>query len=160
MNYEVLGFIFGDGCWHTASDRMTWVYATPKLDDEVVSLIEDVFCDEFAYDRDGKWLVKIPLGSVYANAFAGRIEDRLIPDWIMQLPKEDMRKFLRGLLSANGSNLAKYRKIQLVSINKEMLQQVQQMLMLFGIKAKLWVHDKSQDVEFSNGVYACKNHIT
>lgn len=156
VNYEVLGFIFGDGCWHTASNRMTWVYATPKLDDEVASLIEDVFCDEFAYDRDGKWFIKVPLGSVYANAFTGRIEDRLIPDWIMQLPKEDMRKFLRGLLSANGSNLAKYRKIQLVSINKEMLQQVQQMLMLFGIKAKLWVHDKSQDVEFSNGVYACK----
>lgn len=56
--------------------------------------------------------------------------------------KNEMKQFIRGIFSANGCNL-KNTKIQLVSINKNMLKQIQSMLMLFGIKAKLWVHNKN-----------------
>ncbi len=154
-DYRILGFELGDGNYHKASKRMKYIYATPDKDDEVVSIIERVFDDKFYVTNDNKKMINIPSNSVYANAFVGKINDRVIPDWVLQLPKKRMQEFLSGLFSANGSNLKKYHKIQLVSSNNGMLAQVQQMLLLFGIKAKLWVHNKSHDVKFSNGTFTC-----
>lgn len=156
-DYRILGFELGDGNFHKASDRMKYIYITPEKDIEVQYIIEKEFNDTFYKSRDGsKNLINIPYGTIYANTFTGKIENRMIPDWILQLPKEEMKLFLQGLFSANGCNLKKYRKIQLVSINKEMLQQVQQMLLMFGIKSKLWYHNKKHEVEFRNGIYECK----
>lgn len=160
INYEVLGFEFGDGSYHKASKRMKYVYANPEKDKEVIQIIESVFNDKFKPKDINKTninhYINIPYGTVYANAFDGTIENRMIPDWIMKLPKKEMKDFLRGLFSANGSNLKRYNKIQLVSINTEMLKQVQQMLLLFGIKPKLWYHNKRKNVKFNNGEYTCK----
>ncbi len=158
-DYRILGFELGDGNFHKASNRMKYIYATPEKDEEVKQIIEKEFNDKFyraVTDSNGKDVINIPYGTVYANTFVGKIENRIIPDWILQLPKKEMKLFLQGLFSANGCNLKKYRKIQLVSINKEMLQQVQQMLLLFGIKSKLWYHNKKQEIEFRNGIYECK----
>lgn len=153
-NYNVLGFEFGGGAYHIASGRMKYIYVTRDLDNQVIEMIEKEFNNEF-YD-DGRLTINIPYGTIYADAFVGGIGSRMIPDWIMALPKKEMAGFIRGLISANGTNLEKYRKIQLVSINKRMLQQAQQMLLLFGIKSKLWVHNKEHEVEFPNGTYTCK----
>jgi ribonucleoside-diphosphate reductase alpha chain len=155
IDYKILGFILGDGGWHAKSNRMNLLYITPGADEDVEQYIASVTGWEFDW-VNGKYVCKIPYGTPYANVFKGHIADRLIPDWIMQLPKREMADFLCGLFSANGTNLHKYDRIQLVSINKDMLQQVQQMLLLFGIKAKLWYHNKEHDIEFSNGVYTCK----
>jgi ribonucleoside-diphosphate reductase alpha chain len=154
VDYRVLGFELGDGGYHKASNRMKYIYATPDKDQEVISILEKEFNEKF--DSDQKYCIKIPQGTVYANAFKYKIDDRIIPDWILQLPKKEMKDFLKGLFSANGTNLKEYRRIQLVSINKEMLQQIQQMLLLFGIKSKLWYHSKEHEVQFSNGSYVCK----
>jgi ribonucleoside-diphosphate reductase alpha chain len=155
-NYEVLGFEFGDGNYHKASGRMKYIYVTEDKDIEVQTLIEKEFDDKFYRNSHDGLMINIPYGTIYASAFEDKIENRLIPDWIMQLSKAEMAYFLRGLFSANGCNLKKYHRITLVSVNKDMLKQVQQMLLLFGIKAKLWYHSKKQDIEFSNGVYECK----
>ena len=160
INYEVLGFEFGDGTFHKASDRMKYIFANPEKDAEVIKLIENEFKDSF-YPANKKkaqinHIINIPYGTVYANAFYDKIENRLVPDWIMTLPKNEMRAFLKGLFSANGCNLKDHHRIQLVSINVEMLKQIQQMLLMFGIKGKLWYHNKKDDIEFDNGVYTCK----
>jgi ribonucleoside-diphosphate reductase alpha chain len=155
IDYRILGFLLGDGGYHKGSGRMKYIYATPEKDKEVISIIEKEFDDSF-YVQNGKTVINIPYGTAYADTFNGRIENRLIPDWVLQLPRKEMKYFLQGLFSANGCNLKKYRKIQLGSINKEMLLQVQQMLLLFGIKAKLWYHTKEHQNEFRNGVYTCK----
>lgn len=155
VNYQILGFELGDGCFHKASNRMKYIYATPDKDQQIIDLIENEFNDSF-YPQGGKLTVNIPNDTIYADAFSNKIERRMIPDWMLTLPKKEMSYFLKGLFSANGCNLKKYHKIQLVSINKEMLQQIQQMLLLFGIKAKLWYHNKQHDVSFINGVYTCK----
>lgn len=155
VNYEILGFEFGDGIYHKASGRMKYIYATKDLDDQVINIIEKEFNDQF-YDNGQQLIINIPYGTIYAEAFYGDVSSRMIPDWILQLPKKEMADFIRGLMSANGCNLEKYHKIQLVSANKKMLQQVQQMLLLFGIKSKLWVHNKEHDVEFVNGTYKYK----
>ncbi len=154
-DYRVLGFEFGDGTYHKASKRMKYIYVTLEKDNEVKSLIEKVFGYKFGcYGKD--YIIEVPYGSIYAYAFSGSIPERLIPDWIFRLPPKEMSDFLRGLFSANGTHLPKYRRVQLVSCNKEMLKQVQQMLLLFGIKAKLWYHNKETQVQFKNGKYTCK----
>ncbi|WP_178023049.1 LAGLIDADG family homing endonuclease [uncultured Paenibacillus sp.] len=155
VDYRVLGFILGDGGWHKASKRMNLVYATPDKDAEVIDIVEKALGTEFS-EEYGKFVARIPYGTIYADTFKGRIDERDIPDWIMQLPKPQMADFLKGLFSANGANLKKYNKIQLVSVNKEMLLKVQQMLLLFGIKGKLWYHNKEHVVEFANGEYTCR----
>ncbi len=159
-NYEILGFEFGGGSYHKASKRMKYIYVNPQKDKEIIEIIEREFNEKSYPARTKKpdvaHIIKIPYGGIYANAFVDKLENRMIPDWIMQLPKDKMRNFLRGLFSANGTNLKKYRKIQLVSVNTEMLKQVQQMLLMFGIKGKLWYHNKKQKIEFSNGTYTCK----
>ncbi len=156
-NFEVLGFEFGDGNYHKASSRMKYIYFTPEKDQEVADIISKEFNDVPEFDSTGKrYFIKIPYGTVYAGAFSGILPERMIPDWIMQLPKNEMKLFIRGLFSANGCNLKKYNKIQLVSSNKEMLKQVQMMLLAFGIKGKLWWHNKSCMNTFSNGNYVSK----
>jgi len=159
-NYEVLGFEFGDGTYHKASNRMKYIYGNPEKDKEAIQLIESVLHESFE-PKDTKkpdidHVIKIPRGTIYANAFYDKIENRMIPDWIMKLPKNEMKSFLKGLFSANGTNLKEHHRIQLVSINAEMLKQVQQMLLMFGIKGKLWYHNKEKNIEFSNGEYTCK----
>lgn len=156
-NYEVLGFEFGDGNYHKASNRMKYIYFTPEKDAEVIDIVSREFRASPEFDSSGKkYSIKIPNNTLYASAFVGTLPERMIPDWIMRLPKDDMRLFIRGLFSANGCNLKKYNKIQLVSANRYMLQQVQMMLLAFGIKAKLWYHNEESTAHFSNGDYICK----
>lgn len=154
-NYEILGFEFGDGTFHKASNYVKYIYITDGKDDEVKDIIEREFNNKFYIESDGKHTINIPIGSVYSKLFTEIVNKRMIPDWIMTLPKKQMLSFIRGLFSANGTNLKKYNKIQLVSSNKIMLQQIQQMLSLFGIKAKIWVHNKEHNVIFPNGEYTC-----
>ncbi|MFA5559304.1 MAG: LAGLIDADG family homing endonuclease [Methanofastidiosum sp.] len=160
INYEVLGFEFGDGSYHKASKRMKYIHVNPKDDIEVIQLIEKLFNEKAEPQHSNKpdiaHIIKIPYGTIYADAFHDKLENRMIPDWIMKLPKNEMKSFLKGLFSANGTNLKDYRKIQLVSVNAEMLKQIQQMLLMFGIKGKLWYHSKQNNIEFSNGEYICK----
>lgn len=156
IDYEVAGFLFGDGSYHGASRYVKYVYFTPDKDCEVINKFKEQINSDIYKTNDNKLMMSIPKDSVYSTLFTTKIEYRNIPDWIMALPKPEMKLFLRGLFSANGCNLSEYSKIQLVSINKPMLQQVQQMLAIIGIKAKLWVHNKSQDVNFTNGKYTCK----
>lgn len=155
VDYRVLGFLLGDGEWDTASNRINRIFVTPGKDQEVIDIIEKEFGWSFKWENE-KYQISVPINTPYADTFEGKIETRDIPDWILQLPKKEMSDFLCGLFSANGTNLKKYSKVQLVSINKKMLLKVQQMLLLFGIKAKLWYHNKSQDIQFSNGTYTCK----
>ncbi len=156
IDYEMAGFLFGDGSYHIASGYVKYVYFTPIKDQVIIDKFKATIGGEPYQQGRNKLMMNIPINSIYSTLYKTRIEYRGIPDWIMTLPKENMRSFIRGLFSANGCNLSKYSKIQLVSINKSMLQQIQQMLTLFGIKAKLWVHNKSTDIEFSNGIYNCK----
>jgi len=155
VNYEILGFEFGDGTFHKASNRVKYIYITDGKDDEVKNIIEHEFDDKFYIEADTKHTINVPINTIYANLFTSIVNNRMIPDWIMTLPKKQMSLFLRGLFSANGTNLKNYNKIQLVSSNKAMLQQVQQMLSLFGIKAKIWIHNKEHNVIFPNGEYIC-----
>jgi len=160
VNYKVLGFEFGDATFHKASNRMKYIFANPEKDKEAMILIEKELGEKFyakdSNKQDINHVLNIPYGTVYANAFYDKIDDRMIPDWIMTLPKNEMKDFLIGLFSANGCNLKEHHRIQLVSINTEMLKQVQQMLLMFGVKGKLWYHNKKNDIEFSNGTYTCK----
>ncbi len=77
-----------------------------------------------------------------------------IPDWIMQLPKQEMKDFLKGLFCKLGVDLEIYREIVLgFIVNTDMLKQIQQMLLLFGIKGRLLTYKQSSDIVISGHSY-------
>ena len=160
IDYEILGFEFGDGGYHKKSKRMEYIYCTPEKDKEIIAKIESLFSDKFKPKTKSNptihYVINIPYRSVYANAFIGKIENRNIPDFIFALPKKQLRDFIRGLFSANGCNLIQHHRVNIVSINKKMLEDLQELLLLFGIKCRLREHSPNKSIKFQNGYYNCK----
>ena len=90
MNYEVVGFIFGDGSYHKASKRVKYVYVTPYKDDEVETILTSELKSQ-SYLTSCHKIINIPLDSLYTQLFTETILTRMIPEWIMTLPKSKMR---------------------------------------------------------------------
>jgi ribonucleotide reductase alpha subunit len=82
----------------------------------------------------------------------GHINERRIPDRYMRGDAASAG-FLRGLYSANGSVCGNRVTLKLVS--RKLREQVQLLLSALGIRS-YFTTNKSKDVEFSNGVYTCK----
>jgi ribonucleoside-diphosphate reductase alpha chain len=79
----------------------------------------------------------------YAEA-AGLVDEKLqVPDAVMRGSEEMARGFLRALFSADGSvqgNVEKGVSVRLTSTSTELLQDVQQLLLNFGVFSKLYDH--------------------
>lgn len=66
----------------------------------------------------------------------GILHGGTIPDWILCLPKPQVHEFLQGYFYC--ANFHKeLNRYELITKNKEMLQQFQSLFLLFGIKARL-----------------------
>jgi ribonucleoside-diphosphate reductase alpha chain len=73
---------------------------------------------------------------------AGLVEEKLqVPDAVMRGSEEMARGFLQALFSADGSvqgNVEKGVSVRLASVDNDFLQEVQQLLLNFGIASKLY----------------------
>lgn len=78
---------------------------------------------------------------------------RRIPDRFLFGCREKVRAFLRGLYSANGSVVA--NRVTLKASSFQIISDVQKMLSSLGIRS-YYTTNPPHDVEFDNGVYACK----
>lgn len=79
--------------------------------------------------------------------------ERQVPDRFFYGSELTVRAFLRGLYSANGSVVAD--RVTLKASSFSVIDRVQQMLSSLGIRS-YYTMNKSKEVEFSNGVYRCK----
>lgn len=79
--------------------------------------------------------------------------DRTIPDRFFYATERAKRSFLRGLYSANGSVVDD--RVTLKATSFAVITRAQAMLSSLGI-ASYYTTNPAKDVEFSNGVYACK----
>lgn len=79
--------------------------------------------------------------------------NRRVPERYITASPRVVRSFLRGLYSANGSICG--NRITLKSASRGLIEDVQLMLSSIGIRS-YYTTNKAQDVEFSNGVYECK----
>ena len=84
------------------------------------------------------------------------LPERVLPKSIGTWDDKLVRSFIRGLYSANGSVISNGR-ITFKTTCSELAYQLQGLLLdRFGINAYITVN-KGKDVEFSNGVYECKD---
>lgn len=155
INYEALGLIFGHGEWNYESNQVDSVGIFFDRDNEVrETFLKAIPSMSFSWNGY-KYVAPLPHDSAYAMIFNGSAEDRVIPDFIFKLPKNNMREFIRGFFSRSSVNfnMKSHGKIQLASLNYNVLKQIQNMLMLFGIKAKLRDGNKKHVITFSEGAH-------
>lgn len=153
-----LGFIFGDGNFHKASNRYKYVYIGEK-DGDIFSLFEsnNVFLEES--DRYDRYILPAKFATKCEELKFPPVSlpERNLSDKILKLPPNQMCCFLRGLFSANGSVLEKAKRITYKSSCRELIDQLQIILMALGIQSYVTTN-KSHDVEFKNGIYTCKEN--
>lgn len=154
-----LGFVFGDGSYHKASNRYKYVYIGENDGDVVESLFNTI--DE-SLEESGRY-DKRKLSPKFAKKCEElefpplSLPERILPDKVLQLPPNQICCFLRGLFSANGSVLEKAKRITYKSSCRELIDQLQIVLMALGIQSYVTIN-KSHDVKFRNGIYTCREN--
>ena len=83
------------------------------------------------------------------------LPERYLPDKILQLPPYQLKVFLKGLFSANGSVLENYGRVTFKTSCEHLSHQLQVILTALGIKSYITTN-KEHNVKFSNGTYLCK----
>lgn len=150
--FTKLGFIQGDG-------SLTRLNSKEHLGLEIhIGEDDEDILDLFGYDREDGGR------RFYTTEFNERLrslgfDDRVLPD--RGFPKtygewqdSDKLSFLRGLYSANGCVIRGHR-VSFKTTSKELLSQLMAALNGFGISS-YFTTNKSKEVEFTNGVYLCK----
>lgn len=89
------------------------------------------------------------------NLKYSHITERTISDFWMGASSTTMKRFLKGLYSANGSILESAQRVTLKSSNKTLIQQVQIMLSALGIRS-YYTTNKAGNVKWDNGTYCSK----
>lgn len=147
------GLVLGDGMTHKASNN------------KVVLLVGRDDYDYFDSEISGMMITRC--GVVDANRghqsweirtsiLAGELlktYDRKIPDRFFYGSFPQIRSFLRGLYSANGSLVGGRVTLKASSFN--VIEKTQQMLSALGIRS-YYTTNAAHEVEFENGVYLCK----
>ena len=146
-----IGFWLGDGSYESNNSGINSVRLALERDNDLLRY----FCkfidsmnlkyetrDDGSIRFNSRDLIRYMLSSNLVQNKA----DRNIPDWIMtDLSNEEVKYFLQGLFSANGSITAnvepKTKKttghLRLASINKRLLEEVQILLLRFGIESNI-----------------------
>lgn len=150
-----VGFMFGDGSYHKASRRFKYVYIGNDDEDIEVhfkKINEDLECksrydkrkisSEFAHKCKILNIPELPLN------------ERYLSFEILSLSPRQLKLFLIGLFSANGSVQPKHARVSLKTTSYELSRQIQIILMAFDIRSYITTN-KAHDVEFSNGTYCC-----
>ena len=147
------GLLIGDGSVHKASNNLVYLCIGESDHDYFESEVKDLI----GQHRPG---VKKYAWEVLTNLDHSNLPltfNRKVPDKYKYAHSDVVRSFLRGLFSANGSVVNKkgsYR-VQLKSTSMMLIEDVQIMLSSLGIISYITTN-KSKKVEFSNGVYKCR----
>lgn len=140
------GLLLGDGTFHAASNKNFLIVG--KDDESWFDELPDLFLKESGAGPN-YWTVqgKCDLGAL------PKTYDREVPPEYKSARPEAMCSFLRGLYSANGSIVGK--RVTLKASSIKVIRSVQEMLSSIGISS-YFTTNKPHDVEFSNGIYTCK----
>lgn len=142
------GLVIGDGTYHKASKKLLLCIGendSDYLKSEVKSLIGDYRPGIQEYGYEVVTTIN-PTELPYTY-------QRSIPDRFKLGSAGKVAGFLRGLYSANGSVCGD--RITLKTSSFQIVEDVQLMLSSLGIRS-YFTTNKSKKVQFSNGVYECK----
>lgn len=153
-NFIALGFIQGDGQLTDLNNsaKLGIAINVGKKDHDILPVLhakEDdiqqgrrIYTSAFTSDL---YSYKFDLASLVTRKFPATYDS-----WstIQKL------SFLRGMFSANGSVITKYR-VTYKAVNKELIDKLQETLLEFGIASYITTN-KAKPVKFKNGTYLCK----
>jgi len=145
------GLLIGDGSVHKTSNNLIYLCIGKNDSDYFKSEISDLIIKHrpgiryYAYEVSGT-LTYEELPKTYK---------RQVPDRYKYADINVICSFLRGIFSANGSVLKKYKQIVLKSTSKVLIEDIQMMLSAVGIKS-YFTTNKKRSVKFKNGLYNCR----
>ncbi|MEV4575994.1 LAGLIDADG family homing endonuclease [Nonomuraea jabiensis] len=143
-----IGILFGDGYYHKASGNELFIKTQePEILEHLRLFFYVELSSEHTYRVRGARAVMESMGFEVAA-----IPDRQIPEQVFSWSADAVRGFLRGLFSANGGAMPKHNRIDLKSVNLEMLRDVQRLLSALGYNAYITTN-KPQMIEWPNGTY-------
>jgi len=156
----VFGFLQGDAGFHAVRGGLQ--IRPSKEDHEVIALVSDYLAKAnipLTQHADGRLYI--------GKAIRERLRDfgflevslpnRSLPTGLFTQSPKIVKKFLKGLFSANGSViLSNTGRITLKTSCRVMAGEVQQLLSALGYRSNISTN-KHHKVNFSNGIYECKD---
>lgn len=143
------GLVIGDGGKHKASDNLVFLYIGHDDEDYFNSEISHLIGKKRNGLGEYAWEIET---SIQYNELECTY-NRVIPDRMFHLSKDDTFSLLRGIYSANGSICG--NRVTLKSSSIDMIEGVQSLLSSVGILS-YYTTNKPHMVKFENGDYECK----
>ncbi|HII61065.1 adenosylcobalamin-dependent ribonucleoside-diphosphate reductase [Pyrococcus horikoshii] len=137
----VLGWLIGDGYINT-DDKRVWFYFNAEKEEEIAQKISEILKKRFNSKAEPhRYGSEIKLG-VRGEAYKFfekivKTNDKRVPEIVYHLKPNEIRAFLRGLFTADGY-VDNDGAIRLTSKSRELLRDVQDLLLLFGIISKIY----------------------
>ncbi len=141
----LLGVLVGDGCL-TVKGRVILSTADKEILNRVQHISKNVFGEQFSktslrpYDYElrnikaKKTLMSWGISETYAR-------HKYVPEWVRFSPKDYASQFLRGLFDTDGT-VEKSGSVSFSSASKDLVTEVQLMLLNFGIVARSYKRTK------------------
>jgi len=152
-----LGYHLSDGSYELnrgVKNGINFWNSNPALIEDYTSLVKNIFgVDPYIQRREKRKAVRIT--SMHLIDFLREIDPSLlmdgkkkrIPPLIMKSKKEDISQLLRALFDGDGGVFLSQRngaRIKLTTENREMAEQVQELVCRFGIRATIF--DESENI--------------
>ena len=137
----VLGWFIGDGYLNT-NDKRAWFYFNAEKEEDIAWKIRETLVKHFGIKaKPHRYGNQIKLG-VRGKAYKWieeivKTNEKRVPELVFRLKPKEIAAFLRGLFSADGY-IDSDNAIRLTSKDRELLREVQDLLLLFGILSKLY----------------------
>lgn len=146
----VNGLVLGDGSWHVGC-RNVWLQIGANDQDYFTSEVAPLIGEKVAPSSDYNYYAESMFTSLPHPV------EREVPAKYRRGSTAQMRGFLRGLYSANGSIVGRagQQRVTLKASSFRVIEGVQEMLSALGIRA-YYTTNKPTRVAFSNGEYECK----
>ncbi len=157
----VLGWFIGGGYLNT-NDKRAWFYFNAKKGEETAWKVREILARHFEIKAEPRlYGNQIKLG-VRGRAYEWiegtvKTNDKHVPEVVFRMKPREIAAFLHGLFSADGC-LGGDKTIRLTSKDRELLREVQDLLLLFGILSKLYERPHPSEFKYTTKDGEKKNH--
>lgn len=144
------GLVLGDGSIHKCNNNKVYLIVGENDTDYFSSEIKDLLISIYDTKEKAKCY---SIQTTITSSELPRTFNRSIPSRYMTADKQVVQAFLRGLYSANGSVVDK--RVTYKTSSPTLRDNIMTLLSSVGIRSYYTINTP-HDVEFSNGIYTCK----
>ncbi len=155
---EMLGHLTGDGCFVRSSPMVIWTYGGAEEQEQLLprhrAVLESLgLRPHISQQANGTVQLRVVRAafSRFLQALGvkrAKAAEKCVPEAIFRAPAEIVAAYLRGLFTADGCVRDDQKKdtryVGLGSKSLTLLQQVQQLLLMFGIQSRIYTQPPKQ----------------